>query len=98
MIPIVIKEIERLSQEEGLYDVEIADKLGIHRVTISNVRKKYNIPAANTGNRYDKKVICTKCNKEFIIRRRERKPRKPICSLCKLENSEKNKTEYVYAE
>ena len=67
-----VEEIRRLSQEEGMFDNEIADYLGIHRVTVNRIRKQYSIPRANLKNRKDKPSYCTKCGKPIIIKRRER--------------------------
>lgn len=89
MIGMGVAEIRTLSQDEGMSDKEIGLIMGIHRVTVTRVRKKYDIPKAILDNRKDKLVHCTKCRKPFIIRRREKDIRgvyycddckKPSCS------------------
>lgn len=72
MIDIGVEEIRRLSSDEGMTDKEIALMIGVHRVTVSRIRKKYKMPKAVLSNRKDKRVHCTKCRKPFIIRRREK--------------------------
>lgn len=64
-------EIIRLSQEEGLYDHEIALLLGIHRTTVIRTRKKLDVPRAFLGNRKDKIAHCCKCGATFMIRRKQ---------------------------
>lgn len=81
MLPYLVKEIWRLSQEEGLTDGEIAELFGCSRITINRTRKKYNIPRANLKNRKDKQYICASCNQVVTIRRKERKKR--YCEECK---------------
>ena len=77
---IIINEIRRLSQEEGLKDGEIAKILGYHRATINEIRKDAGIPTANLDNRRDKSYICAKCGKQVMIRRWE--PKKALCEDC----------------
>lgn len=79
-LELVVKEVERLSQEEGLNDREISIKLGCSRATVNRIRVGYEIPTANLSNRRDKKYICSKCGKEVFIRRRDR--RKLYCTEC----------------
>ena len=62
-LELVVKEVERLSQEEGLNDREIAIKLGCSRATVNRIRVGYEIPTANLSNIRDKKYICSKCGK-----------------------------------
>lgn len=81
MVKMVVDEIRRLSQEEGLSDVEIAQILGISRVTVCRVRKQYGIPRANRANRKDKVYVCAECKREIAIARKERKQR--YCPECK---------------
>lgn len=84
MIEMGVTEIKTLSQDEGMTDKEIAKIIGVNRVTISRIRKKYNIPKAILDNRKDKLVHCTKCRKPFIIRRREKNSRGIYyCDCCK---------------
>lgn len=79
-LDLVVNEVERLSQEEGLNDREIADKIGCSRATVNRIRVKYEIPTANLSNRRDKTYICSKCGTEVVIRRRDR--RKLYCKEC----------------
>ena len=72
-------EIIRLTQDEGLYDNEVALLLGVHRTTVSRERIKHNIPKAYIGNRKDKVSYCNKCGKRFLIRRKEIRA---ICYEC----------------
>lgn len=83
MIPMVVDEIRRLSQGEGLADVEIAERLGLSRVTICRVRRAFDIPRANRDNRRDKSYACSNdgCEKIVTIARHERKQR--YCPECK---------------
>lgn len=78
--PIIINEIRRLSQEEGLKDDEIADIIKYNRVSIQRIRNENNIPTYNKEMRKDKKVICPQCGNGYLIRRNE----KPgiCCSKC----------------
>jgi len=69
--PIIVNEIRRLSQEEGLKDVEIADIIKYNRVSVQRIRNENNIPTYNMGNRKDKKVICPQCCGQYFIRRKE---------------------------
>lgn len=79
MLYMGIEEIRRLSQDEGLIDKEIAKILGIHRVTVTRIRKQNDIARADLLNRKDKISYCTKCGKTFIIRRKERIR---VCTEC----------------
>jgi len=81
MIDFVAEEIRRLSQEEGLHDSEIAERLGISRITVNRARKAYDIPRANLSNRKDKLSVCKRCGKETLIARKER--RQKYCEECK---------------
>lgn len=80
MIPLVIEEIRRLSQDEGLYDREIGERLGISRLTVHRARSENAIPTANTDNRKDKAYKCLGCTQTVIIRRHER--RTAYCPAC----------------
>jgi len=70
--PIIINEIKRLSQEEGLKDSEIADIIKYNRVSVQRIRQENNIPTYNKSVRKDKKVICPQCGKSYLIRRCEK--------------------------
>lgn len=70
--PIIIEEIRRLSQDEGLRDGEIADIIKYHRVTVQRIRESNNIPTYNIENRKDKEEICPQCGKHYMIRRCEK--------------------------
>jgi DNA-binding transcriptional regulator YiaG len=80
MLPMVVAEIRRLSQDEGLKDGEIAAILGTSRATVNRARQKHGIPPANLRNRKDKECFCVKCNQAFFIRRHERK--RHVCEMC----------------
>lgn len=79
--PIIVNEIRRLSQEEGLKDSEIADIIKYNRVSIQRIRQENGIPTYNKDVRKDKKVICPQCGQDYLIRRNE----KPgiCCPKCK---------------
>lgn len=81
MLPVLVEELKRLAQEEGMTDKEIADIFGCSRATINRTRQKYNIPTANLENRMDKQYTCTFCNTVVTIRRKERKKR--YCDSCR---------------
>ena len=70
--PIIVNEIRRLSQEEGLKDSEIADIIKYNRVSIQRIRNENNIPTYNKDVRKDKKVICPQCGDDYFIRRNEK--------------------------
>lgn len=72
-------EITRLSQEEGLYDHEIAMLLGVHRTTVIRTRKRFDIPKAFLGNRKDKIAICSSCGASFLIRRKQTRRKCFVC-------------------
>ena len=65
--PIIINEIRRLSQEEGLKDDEIADIIKYNRVSIQRIRNENNIPTYNKEMRKDKKVICPQCGNDYFM-------------------------------
>ena len=81
MLPVLIEETKRLSQDEGLTDKEIADMFGCSRATINRTRQKHNIPTAKLENRMDKQYTCTFCGEVVTIRRKERKKR--YCDNCR---------------
>ena len=70
--PIIVNEIRRLSQEEGLKDVEIADIIKYNRVSVQRIRNENGIPTYQKDNRKDKKVICPQCCGQYYIRRKEK--------------------------
>ena len=70
--PIIVTEIRRLSQEEGLKDSEIADIIKYNRVSIQRIRNEHGIPTYNKDVRKDKKVICPQCGGDYLIRRNEK--------------------------
>lgn len=70
--PIIVNEIRRLSQEEGLKDSEIADIIKYNRVSIQRIRNENGIPTYNKDVRKDKKVICAQCGESYLIRRNEK--------------------------
>ena len=79
---LVVEQILKLSQEEGLSDSEIAEQLGYARGSIQRIRRMHNIPIANKDNRKDKPCKCMKCSKEFYIRRTE--SNKIFCPNCEI--------------
>lgn len=81
MVPYLVDEIRRLSQEEGFADKEIAGILGCSRATVNRARRTHNIPTANLDNRKDKEYTCTFCEKVVVIARKERKKR--YCKECR---------------
>lgn len=80
MLPILVKEVRRLSQEEGLTDTEIAKMIGCSRSTVIRARKQYQIPSCNVMNKKDKTYACGICGKTVTIRRCER--RQYACPKC----------------
>ena len=90
--PVIVNEIRRLSQEEGLKDSEIADIIKYNRVSIQRIRNENNIPTYNMDVRKDKKVICPQCCGEYLIRRNE----KPgiCCPKCETELNQKIQEQY----
>lgn len=77
-----VKKIIHLSQEEGLNDRQIAEKIGCARETVTRIRRDCNIPTCKKENRRDKTYVCTRCKKTVTIRRKER--RKAFCSECEV--------------
>lgn len=73
MIPDIIERVWFYSQTEGMYDREIAEILGCHRVTVTRTRVSHNIPRPNFNNRRDKEQVCKRCSQVTLIRRCERK-------------------------
>lgn len=70
--PIIVQEIRRLSQEEGLKDSEIADIIKYNRVSVQRIRQENGIPTYNKDVRKDKKAICPQCCGQYFIRRYEK--------------------------
>lgn len=70
--PVIINEIRRLSQEEGLKDSEIADIIKYNRVSVQRIRQENGIPVYNKSVRKDKKVGCPQCGRTYLIRRNEK--------------------------
>lgn len=70
--PIIVNEIRRLSQEEGLNDAEIAKEIGYNRVSVNRIRTEYGIPVCNKDNRKDRKCTCPQCGDTYFIRRCEK--------------------------
>ena len=75
-----VEEIRRLSQDEGFKDWEIANVLGIHRVTVTRIRTRNNIPTCDKRNRKDKTYKCVNCGETIYIRRKDR--RQAFCKKC----------------
>ncbi len=75
-----VDEIRRLSQDEGLNDREIGDKLDIPRVTITRIRSRHNIPRCCKDNKMDKTYVCLNCHQTIYIRRKDR--RQAFCPAC----------------
>lgn len=71
---IIVDQITKLSQEEGLNDFEIGEVLGYARGSIQRIRKSNNIGKAIKQNRKDKACKCMKCDLEFFVRRIELEP------------------------
>jgi len=69
--PIIVNEIRRLSQEEGLRDAEIAEIIQYNRVSVQKIRKAYSIPTYNKDVRKDKTTVCPICKSTYYIRRNE---------------------------
>lgn len=70
--PVIVEEIRRLSQEEGLKDTEIADIIQYNRVSVQRIRKFYGIPTYNKEMRKDRPVTCPMCRRVYNIRRNEK--------------------------
>lgn len=74
-------DVRRLSQDEGLFDHEIADQLNTYRVKVTRSRQKNNIPRPNLANRKDKEHRCRRCGEVHLIRRKDRA--QGYCDTCK---------------
>ena len=77
---LIVETIRNLSQNEGLNDFEIAEKLGYARGSIQRIRKNNKIPTAKRENRKDKECRCVKCTADFLIRRND--PPRILCDDC----------------
>lgn len=75
-----VEKVRKLSQEEGLNDRQIAEKLMCERATITRLRKRHNIPTCNLSNRLDKTYVCANCKKTITIRRKDKC--KVLCKEC----------------
>lgn len=82
---LIVEQIRRLSQEEGLNDSEIGEQLGYARGSIQRIRRMHKIPVANKDNRKDKPCKCMKCENTFYIRRYESD--KIFCPECEVTES-----------
>lgn len=82
-----VKQVEYLSQKEGLHDWEIAEVLETYRVKVSRCRMKYNIPRPVLTNRKDKPHRCKRCGRVQMIRRTEHAY--GFCSECRQISREK---------
>ncbi|WP_422661779.1 hypothetical protein ACK8P5_25835 (plasmid) [Paenibacillus sp. EC2-1] len=72
MLPIQVDQVRALSQSEGLFDHEIADRMGCHRTTVTRCRLRYGIPHTNLANRRDKIQTCKRCGQQDLIYRKDR--------------------------
>lgn len=77
---LIVSQIYKLSQEEGLTDTEIAKKLGYARGSIQRIRMENDIPTGNKQNRRDKVCKCVNCKGAFFIRRCE--STRILCPTC----------------
>jgi len=73
-MPMIVDMIRQFSQEEGLKDHEIAQRMNLCRETVARIRTVHGIPKVNLKKRKDKTYHCIGCNKDHVIRREERKP------------------------
>ena len=76
-----VQLVKKLSQEEGLNDRQISERIGCSRVTVSRIRIKHKIKVCNKANRKDKVYYCANCKAAVYIRRRDR--RQLLCDKCK---------------
>ncbi len=89
------ERVKELSQDEGLFDHEIANILHCHRVSVTRIRSKYGIPRPNLSNRKDKVQVCKRCGTKIILRRKER-VRKYCPSCQRLRNEERKEQKRLY--
>jgi hypothetical protein len=69
--PVIVNEIRRLSQEEGLKDSEIANIIQYNSVSVQKIREAYDIPTYKKDMRKDRIEICPVCKCQYYIRRNE---------------------------
>jgi hypothetical protein len=81
MIAEIVEKVRVLSQERGLFDHEIADELGCHRVTVTRCRERHGIPRPKLENRADKQQICKECGHVDYIKRKQHIHR--YCTSCR---------------
>lgn len=67
----IINEIKFLSEELGLTDGEIAERLGYARGSIQRIRKQNGILKYDKNKRVTKACRCKKCGKIFYIGKEE---------------------------
>jgi len=77
----MVNEVRKLSQDEGLFDDEIAEILGFSRATVNRARHSHGIPKANLDNRTDKHYECIRCGIITWINRKDHMRR--ICPECR---------------
>lgn len=94
----VLEEIYKLSQDEGLTDKEIGDKIGIMRESVCRIRIRYGIPSRSLENRKDVPTYCSNCGELFYKRRKDRKKRILMCDRCKTIIEQKMKGEIERVE
>lgn len=82
---IIVDQVRKMSQEEGMTDQEIGNKLGYSRVQIARIRKENNIPKSNFSYRKDDPVKCMRCGGIFLKRRNEVKMFCPDCEKVALQ-------------
>lgn len=95
MVAISKESVRELSQDEGLFDHEIAGILQCHRVSVARIRNKYGIPRPNLLNRKDKIQVCKKCGIQGVLRRKER-IRKYCPSCQRIRNEERKEQKRLY--
>jgi 3-phenylpropionate/cinnamic acid dioxygenase small subunit len=74
------EQVRMMSQDMGLNDRQIAEKLKCERATITKLRKRHKIPTCIISNRRDKTYVCVGCNTTVYIKRKER--RRAFCLDC----------------
>ena len=77
----VIDWIALLSQQEGLFDHEIANIINYDRTSVTRIRNDCKIPKRILENRKDKQTSCPSCMKTFLIRRKQ--GHGTLCDDCK---------------
>lgn len=76
----VVEEVRRL-RNIGYTDVMIADALGMHRVSVTNIRIKNDIPKRDTGDLVDREYKCFVCGETHLKKRNDNLTR--ICPKCR---------------